>query len=64
MDMSHLSFVIPSGADNPTFFWLTGYIGFPVVFLSAYFWWVLKEASKEDRLRILKKGENGASSKA
>ena len=64
MDMSHLSFVIPSGADDPTFFWLTGYIGFPVVFLSAYFWWVLKEASKEDRLRILKKGENGASSNA
>ena len=64
MDMSHLSFVIPSGADNPTFFWLTGYIGFPVLFLSVFFWWVLKEASKEDRLRILKKGEDGASGNA
>lgn len=61
MDMSHLSFIIPSGADNPTFFWLTGYIAFPVVFLSTYFWWVLKEAATEDRLRILKKAESASS---
>lgn len=64
MDISHLSFIIPSGADNPTFFWLTGYIVFPVVFLGTYFGWVLKEASKEDQLRILKKGGNGTSDKA
>ncbi|MEY2335664.1 cytochrome C oxidase subunit IV (plasmid) [Acidithiobacillus ferrianus] len=62
MDMSHLSFIIPAGADTPAFFWLTGYIGFPVVFLSTYFWWVLKEAAKEDRIRILKKAENNPSS--
>ncbi|WP_436396239.1 cytochrome C oxidase subunit IV [Acidithiobacillus ferriphilus] len=61
MDMSHLSFVIPAGADNPTFFWLTGYIVFPVVFLSMYFWWVLKEVANEDRLRVLKKTENSSS---
>ena len=61
MDMSHLSFVIPSGADNPTLFWLTGYIGFPVVFLSAYFWWILNEAANEDRIRILKNAENSPS---
>ncbi|MBU2845685.1 cytochrome C oxidase subunit IV, partial [Acidithiobacillus ferriphilus] len=53
--------VIPAGADNPTFFWLTGYIVFPVVFLSMYFWWALKEVANEDRLRVLKKTENSPS---
>ncbi len=53
MNMSHLSFVVPTGADTPVFFWLTGFIGFPVLFLSLYFWWILKEVGKEDRLRIL-----------
>lgn len=62
MDISHLSFIIPSGADVPSFFWLTGYIVFPVTFLGTFFWWALKEAAKEDRLRVLKKGENSASS--
>ena len=38
MNMSHLSFVVPTGADTPVFFWLTGFIGFPVLFLSLYFW--------------------------
>lgn len=61
MDMSHLSFVIPAGADVPTFFWLTGYIVFPVVFLSIFFWWILKEVANEDRLRVLKKAEKSPS---
>ncbi|MHB8252600.1 MAG: cytochrome C oxidase subunit IV [Acidiferrobacter sp.] len=55
MDLSHMSFIIPSGADTPAFFWLTGFIIYPIVFLSTFFWWVLREAAKEDRLRILKK---------
>ncbi|MHB1513252.1 MAG: cytochrome C oxidase subunit IV [Acidiferrobacter sp.] len=53
MDMSHLSFVIPIGADTPMFFWMTGFIGFPITFLAIYFWWLLKEVGKEDRLRVL-----------
>jgi len=55
MDISQLSFIVPAGADTPMFFWLTGFIGFPVLFLGTYFWWVLKEVAKEDRLRVLKK---------
>ena len=57
MNMSHLSFVIPTGADTPVFFWLTGFIGFPVLFLSIYFWWMLKEVGKEDRLRVLNRAD-------
>lgn len=54
MDITHLTLVIPAGADTPPFFWLTGFIIFPMTFLGVYFWWVLKEVSKEDRRRILK----------
>ncbi len=60
MDMSHLSFVIPTGADTPMFFWLTGFIGFPVTFLSIYFWWLLREVGKEDRLRVLNRADEKA----
>lgn len=55
MDMSHLSFIIPTGADTPVFFWLTSFLIYPVTFLSLFYWWVLREAAKEDRRRILKK---------
>lgn len=57
MNMSHLSFVIPSGADTPLFFWLTGFIGYPVSFLAIYFWWFLREVAKEDQQRILKRAD-------
>jgi hypothetical protein len=60
MNLSHLSFIIPTGADTPMFFWLTGFIGFPITFLSLFFWWVLKQAANEDRVRILRReGDKG-----
>ncbi len=60
MTLSHLSFVIPTGADTPIFFWLIGFIGFPVSFLAIYFWWVLRETAKEDRLRVMSRSGNSA----
>lgn len=53
--MNHMVFYIPSGADTPVWWWLMGFLGFPILFQGIFYWWFVKESGKEDRLRILKK---------
>lgn len=52
--MGHMVFYVPSGADTPVWWWLMGFLGFPIMSQSFFYWWFLKESAKEDRFRILK----------